>query len=114
ARFGAQVFALMTFATEWNADTADEIVNLATANHFDVTDPEQARAVCEEFDLNPVAMGDHAPKITFAGTGAPGYQTEKHAHVETLIRARHDAMTRGDTEAANVATYQLVNGLMSY
>lgn len=63
AKFGATAYATLTFTTGSAADTVQGLCDAAARLQLDIDSREQAREVCDRFDLNPIDLGDTARVI---------------------------------------------------
>lgn len=87
ATFGAKVLAVMTFSKDWNADTNESILQFAVAADLFPNEPQEARELCERFNLNPADHGDSLPTIQFPHTD------DKNQHLVSLLNDWHTTRT---------------------
>jgi hypothetical protein len=108
AKFGATAYATLTFTTGSAADTVQGLCDAAARLQLDIDSREQAREVCDRFDLNPIDLGDTARVIFDQPI------TVERPTVRAAILGWHTAREGDSNDDEHDAAATLIEALLDY
>lgn len=109
ARYGAAVYATLTFDRDWSGDTFEALKDLARTNGLDHSDPHAARELCRQRGMDPASLGDDAPQVVFGGRENPDQNA-----VRAAFNAWHDAKTGDSNDTEHQTAAELIDVLCDW